>query len=472
MEIMKFKNLKQKKIAWCLVDNLTICQSNLAKEVMSNLSDQFIFKCSSAGYDIFIGSQEDLLLAEVSSEPFYSHAVMLSTGTSLKLNEKLFGAIESLCSKDFFIAGHILDRKENYYELHHQFYVVNLLEYNELGKPAIGNEDNVPHVKLKPIRSEENVHDDYVPLWIRLGSEFTEYQKKMHGWNILSTGLDHHKTIIDLGLDVRNSKKYLYYEYDHVFIKEFSEIHYNMFLGSNFVPGWNTDQLNHDIQFSGPVEQYITTGTGFNWIKNLQLLGYNQDTEIVFTDVNPNCLRFMKLLVTEWDGNNYAEFYKKFIQGIVPNGPTKLPENYFELVDNKWKEVVGTLTDWPTQWRKIQNLKFKFININYTAQYDLSWIIPHKKTLMNLSDLFCWTPFISISSLKYRIACENRLITTLNSIDPNIVLMLTARAADQFRKVESQQYYGQVDQFDLTDINELIRPPWHQEDWTSYRILG
>ena len=35
---------------------------------------------------------------------------------------------------------------------------------------------------------------------------------KCHGWNLISTALTHNKTIIDLGTDIRDNKKYFYYE--------------------------------------------------------------------------------------------------------------------------------------------------------------------------------------------------------------------------------------------------------------------
>jgi hypothetical protein len=91
---------------------------------------------------------------------------------------------------------------------------------------------------------------------------------------------------------------------------------------------------------------------------------------------------------------------------------------------------------------------------------------------MNLSDLFNHVPFVFTQSLKYRIACENRLLNKLRDHDPKITLMLTSRASDGFRHNPERGLIGTVDMFDLTDINELKKAPWHITDWNSPKLLN
>jgi hypothetical protein len=463
---MIFNNSNNGSIAICIVDNTNRCQSGWAKEISINLTDQLIYKFST--FDIYIDSNEDSLLKQVQHN--YTHAVMIASGTSLKLNDKIFNAIEDLCQQDFFIAGHILDRKSSYYELHHQFYIVNLKDYIDIGSPPIGFEEDVAHSQVEPIRSQENVHDDYVPLWIKQGSKTKEYVKKMHGWNILSTALINNKTIIDIGPRIRESKLYLYYEYDHVFLRELPTLYQNQFFAETFVPGWNSDHLLDSIDFNGPVEQYVTLGTGFNWIKNLTLVGYNKDTKVIFTDVNVNCLQFMENMITKWNGEDYTAFYRDFIKSKIPNGPLQLDEVYLDSVNTQWEKFKNSFEDWHSTWSSIRELNYQFIPINYTASYNLDWLESNKKTLMNFSDLFTYTPTAFLLSLKYRIACENKLFLKLKEKDPNITVMLTARVSDGFKNSASR-YFGRIEDIDLTDINDLKRPPWHIYDWNTLREL-
>jgi hypothetical protein len=70
-----------------------------------------------------------------------------------------------------------------------------------------------------------------------------------------------------------------------------------------------------------------------------------------------------------------------------------------------------------------------------------------------------------MNSLKYRISCENRLLQLLKDKDPNITVMLTARAADGFWQTNNEQYLDTVNNFNYTDITQLKTPEWHIDDW-------
>ena len=471
--ITKFKSDKNKSILCCVVDNLDLYQSGWAREISINLSDFLIHRFATKEFDIYVSKDEDELLKHAADDG-YSHAVLIASGTSLGLSDRLFPAIETACKKnDFFIAGHILDRSHHSYyknacfELHHQFYIVNLSDYKELGCPIIGKEENVGYEQLAPLRSEECQYNDIeIPVWIKPGNQLKKYGTKLHGWNILKVALDHDKKLIDVGKDIRDSKKYIYYEHDHVFTKMYSQIKYNQFFCDNFFAGWNSDVLKKSIPFKGPVEQYVSVGIGFNWIRNLQLIGFDKDTYVIFTDINYNCLMFMKAMVTEWDGNNYAEFYKQRMP-LLPNGSPHISDSYFQQISEKWNEFIELFDDWNSTWQQIKELKYNFILIDYTASYNFDWLQANKQTLMNLSDLFNHGPYIATLPLKYRIACENRLLSKLNKKDPNITLMLTSRSADGYRYESDRQLIGTVSSFKMTDITQLKKLPWHATDWDN-----
>lgn len=478
MALTKFNIENQNGILWCIVDNMDICASSWSREVAVNLTDFMIYKCNAHNVDIFIGNDEDEMLQEA-AKGSYSHTVIVASGTSLKLSDNIFSKINELCNKDFFIAGHILDREDSYYknayyELHHQFYVVNLKEYNQLGQPKIGKEISGPYEQIKPKRSNECLHkDQQVPVWISPGIETKIYDYRCHGWNIISVALANNKTIIDLGEDIRSSKKYLYYEHEHVFLKELPSLYFNQMFCINFITAVNSDLMMPDIPFIGPVEQYITIGTGFNWIKNLETVGFTNLTTVTFTDKNLNCLQFMKAMVTEWDGKDYARFYASKMN-ILPNEIYFNMDDYIKSVDNQWNNFINSFDDWDNTWARIKDLTYDFIHIDYTATYNLDWIVPNKNTLVNLSDLFNHVPYVSMQSLKYRISCENRLLDRLTKKDPNITLLLTSRPALGFYPIQNILMIGKVSDFNFTDINQLKKPPWHATDWNhnGSKFLG
>jgi len=474
--VTKFTQKNKKSTVCCVVDNTGRYSSGWAKEVAINISDFMLHRFEKHGYDILINSDEDTLLKTAYAEG-YTHAVIVATGMSLGLSDRLFPAIDKLCEQDFFIAGHILDRNENsywrngYYELHHQFYIVRLADYAELGFPVVGNQEDTSHVQIEPLRSIEFKYNDHeVAEWIKSGTNEKTYDMKCHGWNIISVALANDKTLIDLGDDIRNNKKYLYYEHDHVFLREMGDIYYNQFFCNNFAPAWNSDHLREYHGITGPIEQYISVGIGVNWIRNLHRLGVTDDAKVIFTDINHNTLKFMKAMVEEWDGTDYAEFYRNHLP-IMPNNLKHNIDTHIEYARQEWEKFIADFPDWTTAWEKIRTLAFDYILIDYMSTYNLDWITPGKNTVMNLSDMFTHSPYIATQSLKYRVSCENKLFNKIKQVDPAIYLIMTSRASDGFF-AQRQQRDGPVSTFELTDINLLTKPDWHNEDWTSPRMLG
>jgi hypothetical protein len=478
--VSKFKIDKQKSIVYCILDITDKCQTGYAKEICINLTDFLIHRFDLHGYDIFISKDEDELLRAATQEG-YSHAVIISAGTSLGLSDRLFNSVEQQCKDNFFIAGHIIDRDNNSYyknnagfEIHQQFYIVNLTDYKELGCPTVGNEKWVEHRRVLHKRSTDYMFDDpKLPVWIRDGNATKPAQVKLHGWNILNIGLAYDKNIVQISADIRASKRYLYYEYDHVFLTRLANIKYYQFFATNFFAGWNSDTLRNQLPFDGPVEQYATVGIGFNWIKNLQLAGFTENTKVIFTDINYNCLMFMKKMVEEWDGVDYANFYWSN-KPMLPNNPPNISESYKQQIAAQWQEFLTTVEDWDSLWSQIKKLSYDFVLVDYTASFNFDWLDAGRKTILNLSNLYNHSPFVAMNSLKYRISCENRLLQLLKDKDPNITVMLTARAADGFWETNNEQYLDTVDNFVYTDITQLKIPEWHTDDWkhNSSRPLG
>lgn len=466
--ISKFTQNKNKPILICIVDNTEKCESGWAREINMNLSDFMIHRFGTRGFDIFIGSNEQELLNCGCIDEYYSHVVMIASGTSFRLNDRLFKAIENICTEDFYIAGHIIDRGTAYYELHHQFYIVNSKEHRELGYPIIGTEEQVSHTQIEPARSVEGVFgDDDLPLRVEPGTNTKTYSEKKHGWHIFSNGLLNNKKFIDLGDAIRLGKKYIYYEYDHVFLREMSEIYYYQFFCNNAFFPFNTDALPDYINIDKPVEQYVTVGTGLNWINNLIKFGYTENTTVIFTDINLNCLKFMESLVNEWDGVNYVDFYvqKKPFDSVKDKVNI---DSYVNSWNQQWDSMDKEL--YQKVWSTIKKLKFKFIHIDYTSQYNFDWLEQDKNTFINLSDLFNHVPYVSTQSLKYRIACENRLLTMLKTKVPEAMLLVTSRASDGFLE-DKKERFDKVKNFTPTDINLLKKPEWHKKDWISLRPL-
>ena len=98
--------------------------------------------------------QLDLILKQLKT----SHAVVIEEGMFFKNN------LMPPKHTDYDLVGHILDRKEKYYELHRQHFIINVEKWKELGAPSFTTQEVGSVTEVK--RSQDNFHDDYTPTWI------------------------------------------------------------------------------------------------------------------------------------------------------------------------------------------------------------------------------------------------------------------------------------------------------------------
>jgi hypothetical protein len=471
---VKYNDSRQKQIVYCILDTLKECDSLLSKDISINTIDFLISGAIEKKFDILIGNNEQELLTTAVNDQRYTHAVIVSTGTYLWMGDRLFDEVEKLCKQEFFVAGHILDRGEFYLELHKQFYVMNLTDYKNFGCPVV--EEGAWFV--------DDEHEEYIPIISHVdtnkivdsmvvGVDKSIYKAKLHGWNILKLAIENNKKTIDVGPSIRTAKSYLYHEHEHVFINVYSKIFLQQLFARNVVAPWNSDKVYNEISFDGPVEQYVTLGTGLNWIRNLTIIGYTSNTKVIFTDINANCLRFMKDMIDNWDGVDYNKFYHSF-EYFYPSG---VPEQVFKnlSVEDEFTKFKKFFNNWNDDWNKVKNLTFDYRLIDYTADYDLAWLDPTKNTLINFSNLFNYAPLTPFQSVKFKVAAENRLIDQLSKINPNITVMFTSRAAVGYtQRNESSILISKVKDLVLTNIEDLKKLPWHDHDWKAVgkRPLG
>lgn len=464
---------KKKNIAYCILDLIEEQFSTSSQETARNLTDFFLTSLIDKDYDVFIANNTDNLLRRVASDDYYTHAVIVITGTHLGLSERLFDAVEIKCREHFTIAGHILDRSkfDGYYEIHNQFFIANMSEYRRLGCPDMGQLAwNEEHVKIEPIRSEEIVNNDVeIPIWIKQGNTEKTYKHKMHGWNFIEHGLKNNAVFCDVGEDIRKNKKYIYFEHDHVFYRHMPELFNYSLICNNIVTPWNSDSIPSYLKSDAPIDHYVSTGTGLNWIHNLLKLKYHDDTKITFIDISYAVLSFMKLMVEEWDGTDYASFYMKHLK-FMPSSFDYDLENYERNIKAWWDNFEKTFDNFQETWNSIKQLRFDYKLLDFFVVNKYSFITPGEVTFFNASNAFNYVPSAHYANVKFRVSRENNLIETLRKIDPNIILHMSTRIGRFYKlNLSSNEKIttGPVKDFNLWDINEFNAPPWQEKNWKS-----
>jgi hypothetical protein len=271
-------------ITFCIVDDIDSYAEDYIKTTVKNIADYTISNILTKGYKVITGKDEDELLRSVQTD----FAVVMSPGTEYINGLAFFEALEELVKKDFFIAGHILDRTmyDAYYELHHQCYVVNMVHYKRLQSPTVGfKELHVSHTQTEPARSLDNIHDNYTPTFVMQGTRKVRYANRCHGWNILRLAFENNLPIIVFEDSIRNNKKHYYPESQEDFKKLQPYIEEKLrYCENEFVHIDNTEWAN-DI--SQKFEQVIVPASG--------MLYTNLATKkIVFYDYNKKSLDYWK----------------------------------------------------------------------------------------------------------------------------------------------------------------------------------
>lgn len=284
MNVIEFNPKWRTNIAFCFVDNTRSYDSGI-RELIKNQADGVLANVYNKGYPVYQWIDEDVLIRHVASLG-YTHAVVVSTGTEFTNGSKFFEAIETLTQVDFLVAGHILDRKDAYYELHHQCYVVNLFHYNMLGQPAIGKQElGAEHIQVAPFRTTNNYHDDYTPRAVVPGTEVTDYQHKCHGWNILRTAFDNNVPVIVFNDSIRDNKMHFYPESPIDFYKQLGWAYKRLnYCQDTFVHTSNTETVHLPIK---KYKQIVTPASGVWFIDYLA-----HGAKVIMYDYNERSLEY------------------------------------------------------------------------------------------------------------------------------------------------------------------------------------
>lgn len=407
MNIIHFNAQHPKKLVFCFIDTLWKISDNWIKEIIKNQSDYTITNLFNKNYSVFQGCDENELLKTASKE--FDYACVFSTGTEFINGDSCFDHFEQLIKKDFFIIGHILDRGDAYFELHQQCYLIDLRKYKLLGFPRVGDQSlGEAHLSIEPLRSDENIHHDYTPLWIRQGDTQRTYKHKAHGWNIIKHGLEKYE-ILAFDNEIRKHKIHLYPESDKDFYDKISYVYKKQsYCESEFIHKKNTEYSNPKLK---NLRQIITPASGWQW---KEYLNESLPCNVIFFDYNQSSLDY-----------------------------------------------------WKAQVKNIENIDFKFLKwnllvevIDLSAHLDLTL---ENQTLFNFSNIFCYEGTSSLVNTKYRLRRENEVLAYVQRIMPNCFVNFTSRANTGF--IPDVQLIDRAKDLPVFSIQDFKKPTWHIYDW-------
>ena len=248
------------------------------------------------------------------------YCILQSIGHIIK-DASFFTFIEKwIENQNFFVTGHIMDKsKKNknnpeghngYYGLHKQCMLVNLEYYKKFDKPVFGEKTNDETFVIVADRHAKDIHDDYTPLSLKPTEELTICTPLVDGWNFINTSLANDLTVYNFHPKIRESKEFIYPSTSTKELEnQLSWINNIVTYAPTCVFFWNTenyvDLKNLNIE---PIKKLYSVAASFKPNMILHKFGFYDDTEIVFYDYSKQALAFKKLLLTEWDGEDYPRF--------------------------------------------------------------------------------------------------------------------------------------------------------------------
>jgi hypothetical protein len=260
---------------------------------------------------LFEGADVDSLLRSALVAG-HDYLLVQSAGSWIRDREALRAALEAEMERGFLVLGHVLDRGEAYYSLHHQCFMVDLERWADLGCPRFGDPGQTPRTLHRPRRSEEAFHHGYTPLWIAPSGERQGYARQEWGWHLIHAGLEAGQRIAPFSRAVRRAKGYLYPGNAEGFDARLAAVRAE-------ASGWgawtwvaNTEETPDVAAFTGPVKTLVSVAAGLAPWALLAQAGFTAGTVVHFVDASADTLAFQRWLLERWDGEGYADAVAAF----------------------------------------------------------------------------------------------------------------------------------------------------------------
>jgi hypothetical protein len=187
-------------------------------DIRANLTDLVLFKTQGARINcpVFQTTSITNTIKEVYKQGF-TWAVVVAVGTWVTQSQDILNTVKHMEETDASLAGHILS-KGGYYYFHPQWFGINLRVWNKIGCPAFETRGGVQTYNgLEILRSSENVHDDYTPLWLKAGTDQKTYitDSGYFGSRVISELINNNYSVVNIPDSIRDQKKYAYPEFNH-----------------------------------------------------------------------------------------------------------------------------------------------------------------------------------------------------------------------------------------------------------------
>jgi len=357
------------------------------------------------------------------------------------MEANFFNLIEKWIDKqNFFVTGHIMDKnkknknnpsgEEGYYGLHKQCMLVNLDYYKKFDKPVFGKKNSGEEFLVKAKRHVKDIHDDYTPLSLTPTEELTICTPLVDGWNFINTSLANDLTVYNFHPKIREFKQYIYPSTSaEELSKQLNWIQNIVDYAPQCVFLWNTENYK-DLKYvplEKPVDKLYSVAASFKPNMILNHFGFHEETEIMFYDYSKPSLAFKKLLVTQWDGEDYPAFITWALNkyNFSETGGTETEiytrQELWEREINWW----GSEKAIKEHWDRYKLLKHSYTHVDIcdSPEKVTSKITNEENSIIWWSNAFHTVNAQYVRGLQGVTDCYNTWIKQINSKNPDIWIL-------------------------------------------------
>jgi len=280
-------------------------------------------------------------------------AVVFAAGNVVHKPGIIYDIVRHCEQENAPLAGHIL-HQNGYYNLHPQFFCVNVEVYKQWAK---GLEPLNDKIVVKPVeRSSENVHDDYTPVWVRPVTHSLDFNEVPDAFasRFISWLIDHGHQIINVPNEIRVNKSYSYVDYNHEDLRMFLKdtTHASKQSGANQFLDYiknNLDGLSRGFYpvntesmtkaSSVPIKLGVFAGV-CGGIKPALIVSqefFDNNTQIILFDISQAAIEWQQWLRQHWDGRR--DTFETVFENFKTASPHALPQFFGHM------GILGNL-DW------------------------------------------------------------------------------------------------------------------------------
>ena len=308
-------------------------------------------------------------------------------------------------SQDFFVSGTICHSEQGWYGLAEDCLLVNLKHYAALGKPVFGQPGTSAVDVLKPDVIMEPAPDSDRFRSLEPTQQTASVIPRHTGWNFINASLRGRLPVLNFSkaldgnrinlFDPAPQRMQAFAEYLDTELPGYSstDAHPELSYGQRQFLNSIDDQVKESRKgvflfnlesyqdvaerpddFEPPVTSLYCVAAGFKPNMILHALGFNEATRMVFFDYSTIALNIRKLMVSEWNGEDFP----RFIRYVMKKFPSS--DVFYQLWANlspdqiNWDDMQQLWTDeidkwggesvFKDHWNVYRTLRHEYIHCN------------------------------------------------------------------------------------------------------------